>query len=30
MVGKFSGLLADYAGKVGGEPVKNALAARLK
>ena len=30
MVDKFSGLLSDFAGKMGGEPVKNALAAVLK
>jgi Protein of unknown function VcgC/VcgE (DUF2780) len=30
MVDKFSGLLSDFVGKMGGEPVKNALAAVLK
>jgi hypothetical protein len=30
MVDKFSGLLSDFAGKMGGDPVKNALAAVLK
>ncbi|HJR76285.1 MAG TPA: DUF2780 domain-containing protein [Nitrospiraceae bacterium] len=30
MVDKFSGVLSDFAGKMGGEPVKNALAAVLK
>ena len=30
MVDKFSGLLSDFAGKMRGEPVKNALAAVLK
>ena len=29
-VDKFSGLLSDFAGKMGGESVKNALAAVLK
>lgn len=30
MVDKFADLLSDFAGKMGGEPVKNALAAVLK
>ena len=30
MVDKFDGLLSDFAGKMGGDPVKNALAAVLK
>jgi hypothetical protein len=30
MVDKFSGILSDFAGKMGGAPVKNALAAVLK
>jgi uncharacterized protein VcgC/VcgE DUF2780 len=30
MVDKFSGLLSGFAGKMGGDPVKNALAAVLK
>jgi Protein of unknown function VcgC/VcgE (DUF2780) len=30
MVGKFSGVLSDFVGKAGGEPVKNILAAVLK
>ena len=30
MVDKFSSLLSDFAGKMGGEPVKNALAAVLR
>jgi uncharacterized protein VcgC/VcgE DUF2780 len=30
MVDKFSGLLSDFAGKMGGDPVKSALAAVLK
>jgi hypothetical protein len=30
MVDKFSGLLSDFAGKTGGDSVKNALAAVLK
>ena len=30
MVGKFSGVLSDFVGKVGGEPAKNLLAAALR
>jgi hypothetical protein len=30
MVDTFSGVLSDFAGKMGGEPVKDALAAVLK
>ena len=30
MVDKFSGVLSDFAGKMGGEPVKNALLAALR
>jgi hypothetical protein len=30
MVDKFLDVLSDFAGKMGGEPVKNALAAVLK
>jgi Protein of unknown function VcgC/VcgE (DUF2780) len=30
MVGKFSGVLSDFVGKAGGEPVKNILAAVLR
>ena len=30
MVDKCSGLLSDFVGKMGGEPVKNALAAVMK
>ena len=30
LVGKFSGVLSDFVGKAGGEPVKNILAAVLR
>jgi hypothetical protein len=30
VVNKFSSLLSDFAGKMGGDPVKSALAAVLK